>query len=492
MTSERPNIILLVTDHQLHYRHGWDGGQGPLRPAFNHFAQQGVSFDRAYTVTPLCGPARRSLLCGRFPHYHRNLHNQSESPFIEPTYLDQLQDLGYSSYSFGKWHAGPGTALDHHCEGFSLPGYGNPYTSKAYEQYCKELGLPKAEHKIDTLFWNKDTKKQFPELKEGNTSYQCTGTWCGETAFGITTTQKETHEAFFLAHLACNQLKKLASQNKPFHLRVDFWGPHQPYFPTQEYVNLYDPSKINEYGIFRDNLQDKPEIYKNMNQPIASEQGKLIVPSVFPWQQWQELLAKAYAQTTMIDDAALSILKTLDELEMTDNTLVIWTSDHGDALASHGGMFDKGSFMTEETVRIPLALRYPKKLEKGLRCPNLVSNLDIVPTILGCAGSTEKGIFDGQDLFTQIDTPGRQELLLESYGQGYRDTKRSRTLVTESYKYTRNEDDIDELYNLEKDPYELVNLHNDPNSQTCKKQLAHRLKLQLIATKDPEKDIFFK
>jgi arylsulfatase A-like enzyme len=480
---------MLVTDHQLYYRHGWDGGCKPLTPARDRLAAEGLSFDRAYAITPLCAPARRSLLCGYHPHTHRNVHNQNQKPFQETTYLEYLESAGYEQYFFGKWHAGPGDASDHGAQGLSLPGYGNPYTSKEYTTYCHDLGIETATHTIYKKFWNSDTSHHFPELFEGNTSYRCNGTWCGETAFGITNTDTRSHECGFLSYLAQKTLRKLVEQDsKPFHLRVDFWGPHQPYFPTSDYLDLYDPSQIKEYGSFRDKLENKPAIYRNMNQPIADDQGSLIIPSIFDWQIWQQLLRIAYAQTTMVDDAIGAILGTLEESGLSENTLVILTADHGDALASHGGMFDKGSFMTEETVRIPLVVRFPGKVDKGIRTDRLVDTLDIVPTILEAAGISEHKELPGTSLFEEAP---RESILLEHHGQGFRDTKRSRTVVTNQYKYTRNEDDIEELYDLSSDPYELNNLGLDSAHTNIVKELAECMEYHLRVTNDPDRKIFF-
>ena len=492
MAKQKTNILMLVTDHQLYYRHGWENGIRPLTPSRDALAKQGVSFDRAYAITPLCGPARRSLLCGQYPHIHRNFHNQNETAFTSLTYLEYLKQAGYAMYSFGKWHAGPGTAHDHGCKGLSLPGYGNPYTTEAYERYCKTLGIAKASHTILTKFWNNDTSKHFPLLQEGNQAYQCKGSWCGETAFGITNGDKRAHECFFLSSLAQQALQECADNpEQPFHLRVDFWGPHQPYFPTQEFLDLYNPSLIAEYGNFNDTLEHKPKTYRRMNQPIADDSGQLMIPSVFSWKQWQRLLQIAYAQTTMIDEAIGTIIDTLDRLGLAENTMVILTSDHGDALASHGGMFDKGSFMTEETIRIPLVLRYPGHLEKNTHCNHLVNTLDIPPTLLDCVDLEKPEEMVGESLLHCLEVPPREELLLESYGQGYRDKKGCRTLITKNYKYTRNEDDIDELYDLVGDPYELNNLSINPSFATLKKHLAGRLLQQLITTNDPELGIFF-
>lgn len=461
---EQPNILMLVTDHQLHYRHGWDGGARLLRPGFDRFASNATTFTRAYAVTPLCGPARRSLLNGLYPHNHRNIHNQSESAFAEDVYFRPLEAAGYENFYYGKWHAGPGTAKDFGCEGLCPSFYGNPYITPEYRTYLNELGIERGSHRVDTYFWNESSKAKFKTLFEGATDYFCEYDWCGEPCVGLTESTKESHESFFLSHLACRKLDEIASdpRQRPFHMRVDMWAPHQPYFPTQEYLDMYDPSEILEYGSFRDDLSDKPVCYRKMNRPIADESGNLIVPSIFPWEEWQRILAHAYAQTTMTDDAIIRIVDRLDEVGLADNTVVIWTSDHGDALASHGGMFDKGSFMTEEIVRIPLAIRLPNGQQARPIVDALVNTTDIVPTIMELSGTQLRNEADGTSLVPLCNGKGdqRETMLIESYGQGYRDKQRSRTLVTSRYKYTVYEEDICELYDLENDPYELNNLRD--------------------------------
>jgi len=369
-------------------------------------------------------------------------------PFDRETYLDILADGGYRNYYYGKWHAGPGTAHDHHCEGFSYPGYGNPYTTPEYYEYLKKRGLLPAKHLIETSF---ESKVFFT----GSVGSAC----------GVTITPKETHETFFLANLACDKLRELASSkdSRPFSLRVDFWGPHQPYFPSQEFADMYNPEDIPEYGNFGDDLKNKPGLYREQFHFPLGEEGRLIVPSPLPWSEWQRWLARAYAHITMVDAAGGMILDTLDELGMANNTLVIWMTDHGDALACHGGHFDKGSYMPEEMVRIPMVIRWPGQIAPGQESDRLVSNLDLVPSILDVAGLSFHDEVDGASLIplcTGQTSEWRADLMCETYG--HRIDHIGRLVVTDRFKYIANMNQMDELYDLEKDPYELVNLIDDP------------------------------
>jgi arylsulfatase A-like enzyme len=480
-TSKKPNIVLLVNDHQAYYRHGWDGGVRPLTPNFDRIAREGMLFTRAYTAVPLCGPSRRTMLTGLYPHNHQNYYNYTDAPYEHEIYLDTLAEGGYQNHYFGKWHAGPGTALDFNCEGFSDTDYGNPYIHPVYKAYLQRKGLPQAEHYVERHFSNEVFRQQFPKLRD-HIVYRSESAWCGEHAVGVTTTPKETHEAFFLADLACDALEELANEEgeQPFHLRVDFWGPHQPFFPTKEFIELYDPKDIPEYGSFRDTLQGKPELFHHdNNQPLCDENNKFRTPSPLPWKEWQGIVARAFAHITMIDAAGGLILDKLEELGLTDNTIVIWTADHGDALASHGGRFDKGSYVTEEVLRVPLAVRWPQQIAPEQTNDNLVCNIDLAPTLVDMAGTKFAGEVDGRSwlpLATSDNVAWRDALGVESFGHGYGLHHVVRAQLAGGYKYIDNDGQLDELYHLETDPYELHNLIDDPAHQSALIDMRQRLR----------------
>ncbi|MEZ4709524.1 MAG: sulfatase-like hydrolase/transferase [Caldilineaceae bacterium] len=483
---KQPNILLLVNDHQAYYRHGWDGGVRPQTPHFDRIAQEGVRFERAYCATPLCGPARRTLLTGLYPHNHHNFYNYSEAPYNHEIYLSRLAQAGYRNYYFGKWHAGPGTAHDFGCRGWSDTDYGNPYISTRYAEYLEEYELERAEHHVEFCFTNGFFARQFPQLKAG-TRYQSNYAWCGEHAVGLTTTPKETHEAFFLADLAGKALDECAAapDDQPFHLRVDFWGPHQPHFPTQEFADLYDPAQITEYGSFRDTLENKPAVFHHdLNQPLVDEQNRFQIPSPLTWPQWQQIVARAYAHATLVDAAAGRILERLDALGLAENTVVIWTADHGDALASHGGRFDKGSYLTEEVVRVPLAMRYPGVAAPGQINKRLICSTDIAPTLLDLAGAAFANQVDGRSFLPLVNgeqaradfAPWRTDLMVETFGHGFGIFHMGRALITEQYKYVDNDAQLHELYDLHADPYQLQNLIHHPETESTLVEMRARLR----------------
>ncbi|HNT33883.1 MAG TPA: sulfatase-like hydrolase/transferase [bacterium] len=463
--SDRPNIVFLLNDHQLHYRHGWDAGPKIQRPHFERLAAQGVEFSRSYTACPLCAPARRTMLTGLFPHRHGQIRNGPDHPFDKQTYLEKLSDAGYRNFYYGKWHAGPGTAHDFGCEGFSYPGYNNPYTKPEYKDYLQRRGLPEPEMLIHQNFGLTKWKPGDHYIPNMPCSFGY------ET--GILETPDDTHEAFFLANLACDQLRHLAKDKdgRPFALRVDFWGPHQPYFPTQRFADLYRAPEIPEYPSFQSDLSDKPDVYRRGgNCPMTDQDGNIIHPNPIPWSEWQRALALCYAHVTMVDAAGGLILDALDELGLSENTLVVWTSDHGDALGCHGGRFDKGSYMPEELLRVPFAMRFPGMIPSGQVRDELVSTIDIAPTLLDAAGTGFNGSVDGESLLS-IAVGGRESwresLMCETHG--HFEKHFARAVIVGRHKYVENLGQMDELYDLETDPYERTNLINN---QACQETLS--------------------
>ena len=465
--NRRPNIVYILNDHQAFYGHGkMVGGPKIHSPNIEKLATEGIEFTQAYTACPLCGPARRTMLTGLFPHNHGEIRNETKHKYDKDIYLNRLAKTGYNNFYYGKWHAGRGSALDFQCKGFSSGStYGNPYTSHEYKDYLKKNNLPFIQVRIKNNFLGpKHPYTKALGINEGELHNPKFPILSQETT-GIMRTPKETHEAFFLASLACDKLQEIAKSNKsdPFHLRVDFWGPHFPYYATQEYLDLYNPNNIPELPSFRNDLKNKPEVYKLSHHYPISENGRLIIPNPLPWTDWQKVLAHNYAQQTLIDEAGGMVLNALEELGLKDNTIIIWASDHGDAVGCHGGHFDKGSYMPQEMVRIPMVIRYPDYIPTGEKCDKLVSNLDLASTFLDAAGISFIDSLDGQSLLplcSQKDIPWRDDLMCETHGH-WTINHVGRLVVTDRYKYIWNDEDMDELYDLKKDPFELKNLiHN--------------------------------
>ncbi len=501
MNQQKPNIVFIVTDQEAYYRHGWDGGLSPARPNLDRLGGEGIRFERAYTACPLCTPARRTMLTGLFPHNHGFLtldEKENSKEKDQGILFDLLAAQGYRLYSYGKWHAGPGTAKDFGCEGFSPPGYGNPYITQEYSAYCEERGLDEATFNVEHVFMEAVSPDE-PKVGPG---YRCEAPGFHPHITGVLETPTDTHDAQFVANLTCDKLRQLAAEQneQPFFMKVDIWGPHAPYVPSQEFLDMYPPEEIEEYGNFQDDMAGKPPVYlKEWNVPLGHD-NRLLIPSAYPWSEWQRIMSYVYAQITQVDAACGKIVDTIDELGLAENTLIIWTADHGDAVASFGGHFGKENFLTEEVLRVPMAMRWPGHIEPGQISQHLVSNMDCPVTMLDAAGTTFNGPVDGQSLLDLVDNgtlktdAGRDDLMCEANGHHWEPVN-GRAILTERYRYAAYKyrglpdylDEVDtsvvmeELYDLEMDPYQLHNLATDP---ACQEILAdHRRHLAAWQTK---------
>ncbi|SEE69944.1 sulfatase-like hydrolase/transferase [Ruania alba] len=477
---DRPDIVIMVADHQAYYRHGWDSEQPVLRPRYDALRRQGATFERAYCMSPLCSPARRSILTGQYPHNHGEVRNDVNVAFDGANLISALSEAGYRVNYFGKWHAGPGTAHDLGAEGFCYPSYNNPYTKPEYAQYLADRDLPHPEIDIDQGFhppgWGKPLEGRY--IQDGD--------WCNEHATGVMVTPDDTHEAYFVANLAAESIRRTAQDDAPTATIVSFWGPHAPYFPTQRFLDMYDPARIEQYGSFDDDLAGRTEIHQREHNVPFGKQDRLIQPSVLSWEQWQRILWYCYAQNTLVDDAAGRVIDAVDETGGTENTLVLWLADHGDAIASHGGHFDKRSYLTEEVLRIPLAMRWPRRVAGGSVVQTPTAQIDVLPTVLEAATTrqVDQLNLDGTSLLGFLDPAGsdRQEIVVETHGHGERVL--GRALVGERFKYVTYGRFGEEYYDLADDPFELHNLIGAAEHREAIGAARERLQVWRLATGD--------
>jgi arylsulfatase A-like enzyme len=265
-----------------------------------------------------------------------------------------------------------------------------------------------------------------------------------------------------------------------------------PYWPSQRFVDLYDASQIEAYGSFRDTLEGRPDVYwTETNRPI-SENRRLISPNPVPWETWQTFLQHSYAQSTMVDAAGGRVLDKLEALGLRDNTLVVWTTDHGDAIASHGGHFDKNAYLTEEVLRIPMAISWPTHVHEGQERHELVSLIDVAPTLLEAAGTGFDGRTDGASmlsLLTETSDDWRGVLVCETYGH-HGERVVGRSVIGERFKYNvyrylESGAIQEEMLDLENDPYELIDVVAERGSTGIRARLRDALENHRAATADP-------
>jgi arylsulfatase A-like enzyme len=481
-THEHPNILLVITDHQAFYGHDRPGEYDCKWPRFERFASEGVRFDRAYSVCPLCTPARSSMMTGVYPSRHglvrntevRRADNLTDFRSGQPLYSHSLSRAGYRNAYVGKWHCGhERLPIDYGIEGWSLPDYGKVYMSDAYRAYADRLGAGDArarvENNLNEPAW------------EGTTQVlHDPSPWRFMNGSGILEGPTEAHEEQFVAHLSVEKLRELAAGSQPWSLVASFWGPHQPYYPSQEFADKVDPAGIPMYPSFRDDLDGRP-LRHLMHRDFHHAGAK----RWRDWSTWQEILARCYAQALQLDAAIGSLLDALGALGQADNTLVIWCADHGDAVASHGGLWDKASTLTEEVVRVPMAVRWPARFAPGRRTDALVSNMDVTATMLAAADATPCEPVDSRSLLplAEGDNPDwPDQFIVEHNGHG--EDILQRMIVTERYKYVAALYDDDEMYDLVEDPFEMHNLINSPDHRDVKQDLRQQIITHVEQTDD--------
>ena len=468
----RPNILLIIPDHQAFYGHDRPGEFEYKHPHFERFCSQGVRFDRAYSVCPLCTPARASMMTGLYPSAHGLIRNTDYEPVHDfregqRLYSHYLAEAGYRNAYIGKWHCGKDKVpTDFGIEGWSLPDYGKVYMSDAYMKYAEDRGLGDARAQIDFDL-------EHPEWNGTTVTLHHPSPWRFMNGSGTLVGPPEAHEEQFVAHLAVEKLRELARDGRPWSLVASFWGPHHAFYPTEPYASMVDPASIPEYPSFRDDMSGRPT--RHILHREYHHRSSYAWPE---WSTWQQILAKAYGQGYQTDAAIGQVLTALDELGLADNTLVIWCADHGDAVASHGGLWDKAATYPEEVGRVPMAIRWPRGFSGGVRTDKLVSNMDVTATMLEAAGIEVPPAMHSRNLLPLCKDPEEtqwpSDVIAVHHGHAG-DNVVQRILVTDRYKYVAALYDGDELYDLKSDPYEMNNLIDSTAHRDVKDAMRHRI-----------------
>ncbi|MFA7256000.1 MAG: sulfatase-like hydrolase/transferase [Kiritimatiellales bacterium] len=480
----RTNILLFMVDQVMVSTLRAYGGKLCQTPNLNRLAEEGLVFDRAYTTSSLCSPARASVFTGVLPHRHGILNNVTNASYgrpelseEQPVLSQELNRAGYACGYYGKWHIGIEKGpVDYGFSGTAYPGYGLPSDFVAeYDDFLKRNGHAGLEY-INVSKIKSGTplnKVHLPFNHPDNPEIGC------ECYSGVIDVPSELSPSGYIAQESIEYLRK--HKEDPFFLVSAFWGPHHPALPSPEFAGTHDPSLIPEWPNYNDDLSDKPRIQsryvKNLHRTLDRD----------GWAGWQEIVAAHFDFMSMIDAQIGRVLDELAQLGLDKNTIVIFTSDHGDTLGCHGGQWDKGPYMYEETYRVPLIVRGPG-IRAGRHNSSLVSNMDLFATVLDQAGVSVAGTTDSISLrpIMQGDKETVRDCLVgEFHGFDSRGSFLQRMLLKDNLKYIYNPSDYDELYDLQKDPDELKNRINDPSYQQAAQVLKKALTAEMTRTKDP-------
>jgi arylsulfatase A-like enzyme len=453
------NILFLMTDQHSVSTLGCYGNPVVATPALDRLAATGTRFADAFTPTAICSPARASLLTGAAPfrhkllaNYERNVGYLEDLPDGQFTFVGPLQQADWQLGLVGKWHGGVRrTAASYGFQGPTLNGWHNPVDHPDYLAYLAGHGLPPyaVTDKIRGLM---------PNGSPGNLM-----------AARLRQPVDATFE-HYLADRTIEMMARFAADGRPFFLATHFFGPHLPYIVPDEYFDRYDPDQIELPPSVAETFEHKPPVQRNYSAHWAYD--------TLDEATSRKLIAVYWGYVTMIDAEVGRILDAAARLGLTGSTVVMMTADHGEFTGAHR-LHDKGPAMYDEIYRIPALVRVPGRPAGQVRT-EFVTLMDFTATILEVAGLDPAAAVDGQSLLPLVageDPPWRETVLAEFHGHHF--PYPQRMLRTRTHKLVINPESTNELYDLVRDPDELVNRIDDPDYAPVRRALLAELYRQL-------------
>lgn len=384
--KKKPNVLLLFSDQHNKKVMGFEGHPDVLTPNLDKFAKEAVVFDRAYCTTGICAPSRSSLMSGLYSRTLGLLSNgENTSVMDEVVSLATIfRQNNYNTYAFGKRHtsqavdAGWAVHRGHLCN--ETPG-------NSYTEWVEKMGYGK-EFAND---WAAEFGKGSP-----CSSFSGEKIPTGDLGTRISALPENMTMEAFTTQLTVQMIKEQAKSENPFFCWATFYRPHQPYTPLKKYMDMYDVSawgsgRLNGSSILKPaSLYEPKENIPPMMQSIRDGGNKVwnVNKAYEDEQIWRNHIGAYYALVTEIDYCVGEILEALDEAGIADETIVIYASDHGDFVGNHG-MVEKaaaGQNVYEDILNLPLIIRYPGNNMNGKRLAELVSLVDIYPTLVELLG----------------------------------------------------------------------------------------------------------
>lgn len=520
MPSPQPNFLIILTDQHRADHLGCYGNTIVRTPNIDELAEQGMRFERNYVANPVCMPNRGAIMTSRTPSTHGGRSNGIPLPLESVTFADVLSEFGYRTALIGKSHLQnmedkpplmPAVEKDPGLQQSSRYHEARRETQDpaAYEQELRarwedpahQIRTPYygfqdvvlCNHHADECFgdWLRWLQAEHPELatqlgrEHGDKDPRYTAPQAWRTKL-----DEFTYPSHYIARQTADWIREHVQRtpDRPFALMCSFPDPHHPWTPPGKYWDMYDPAQMPLPASMLGERETAPHV-RWLMQERARGDARLDGPRLFAasTREVQEMLALTYGMITNIDDRIGLIMQQLRECGVDDNTVVIFTSDHGDLMGDHGIVL-KGPLHYQGLVRTPLIWRDPAQpAEQGSVRNDLTSSLDLPVSILQRAGIDIVNGMQGRSL---VDRKGqakaslRDAVLIEENQQraylGFDKPVRVRTVVTATHRMSVfAESPWGELYDLQADPLECFNLWDDPAAASLRAQLTERL-LQLL------------
>jgi arylsulfatase A-like enzyme len=434
--AAKPNILLILPDQMRASAMACDGNPDVQTPNIDRLAAEGIRFKRTYANVPVCCPARAILLTGTYPHVNGMIANDLRLREEHVTIAEVLRDAGYRTGFVGKWHLDGGPRD---------PGF-----------------VPPGPRRQGFDFW---------------AAYQCHHLHFSPIYFRDA--PEEILVPKFEPEASCDfaiEFLKTQPKDQPFFLTVQTGPPHDPYGAPEEYMKRYDAEKLTMPANWQpgsETARGAAGIPPRLRRPGMPARPYVPIGG-------KEEVAAYYAAITSLDDQVGRLLATLKEIGADENTIILFTSDHGDMLGSHGMRRKRKPH--DESARVPGILRWPARVPRGKTVDTLFSHVDMPPTLLALAGLDVPKTMQGADLSRVAlgqTTAGPDAVLLQIFVPFTPDgiAKPWRGIVTATHTYARYETEPWVLFDDQADPHQMKNLASDPAHAA----LGERLDAQLAA-----------
>ena len=488
----KTNLLFIITDQQPLSCVGAYGNNTIKTPNLDELAQEGFLFQNYYIAAFACSPSRASMLTGRYLHNHNVFTNNVLLDPTIPSLGTILSQADYHTGYFGKAHlngsmyvgrkGGDGIDYMHDSEppdpvgeeikdywhyervasdsgwvtkrvkgglGEDFPQLGFQEWAGGWRQY-KDWLVSHGQQEFAQMAGNHDALQS---ALEGQHMYSKLG--------------EQYHMAAFFREKTQKFVRQHRESSQPWAAVISFYGPHLPVAPPIPWDTLYSLSDIPLPTNLMDSLKGKP---RSQNKPQLQ-----YVLGQWNNNQYRDYIRRYWGYSSFIDDQIGKVFKTLKETGQWDNTIIIFTTDHGDMIAAHGMIYKLGSNGYEELFHVPAIMRIPGLPATGVKIQQLASSIDLLPTILEALHLKTPEQIDGKSLIpilNQSRDTHRERLFLEVHGAGHIIICRDK-----QYKYVYHwlSNDVDELYDLSSDPGEMDNLYQDEEHQEVAKQMREKI-----------------
>lgn len=424
--GDQTNILFITADHLRYDTLGHMGDPVIKTPGIDKLASESVCFTQYFVQSPVCQPSRATFMTGRYPRHHGVRWNGNRLDENEMTLVEFFKNHGYTTACIGKHHLSQQRfqrAMDH----MEASGIRNMDTENPFVQYVKSRGY---EYK---------TGFALPNFREN----------LGAVPSDL---PEDCHLDAYVGQRGRVYLKQL-DVRKPFFIWIGFYGPHHPYIPSGSFAHMYDPDDVPPFHRSKDDLKKKPREYRLYFQTKNHKYWGFTDASELTFRRMK---AAYYGMVSQLDWQLGLILDTVRELGLEDNTVVVFTSDHGEFLGDHG-IPAKAPFLLDCMLHVPCLICVPGG-RSGTAPDDLFESVDLFPTLAHLAGLDTPEWVQGRDLVPLITGEGEEKY--ESREAVYAEAVDKRCLRTREWKLIHYPTkSYGELYHLSEDPHELNNLY---------------------------------